>query len=243
MQVRSGGSDQLQARGQIRLTRFPNPAGLRAEGANMFRETASSGAPTEQTPGDAGAGSAVSTVTSAQDLAGATKTIQTIDAPSVSTVTVRAVTQRLEASNFYDRFNSEGFAAWLRLAETAHARLAEEKCLQDIKSGSVLHTDTPATYGAWRDLKRQLVSVVAELRDRTRRAVAVGGRNFDRAPNRAAAFRRGPRREERGLTRRRDLRCRSQCSKRASLGFRDAMERVGRPVSYNALLTALAGAC
>jgi len=56
VQVRSGGSDVLQARGQIRLTRFPNPAGLRAEGANLFRETASSGAPTEQTPGDDGAG-------------------------------------------------------------------------------------------------------------------------------------------------------------------------------------------
>jgi len=56
VQVRSAGSDQLQARGQIRLTRFPNPSGLRAEGANLFRETASSGAPTEQTPGSAGAG-------------------------------------------------------------------------------------------------------------------------------------------------------------------------------------------
>jgi flagellar basal-body rod protein FlgG len=56
VQVRSGGSDALQARGQIRLTRFPNPAGLRAEGSNFFRETASSGAPTDVTPGDAGAG-------------------------------------------------------------------------------------------------------------------------------------------------------------------------------------------
>jgi flagellar basal-body rod protein FlgG len=56
VQIRAGGADQLQARGQIRLTRFANPAGLRAEGANLFRETASSGAPTEQTPGDAGAG-------------------------------------------------------------------------------------------------------------------------------------------------------------------------------------------
>jgi flagellar basal-body rod protein FlgG len=56
VQVRSGGSDVLQARGQIRLTRFPNAAGLRAEGANLFRETASSGAPTEQTPGETGAG-------------------------------------------------------------------------------------------------------------------------------------------------------------------------------------------
>jgi flagellar basal-body rod protein FlgG len=56
VQVRVGGSDTLQTRGQIRLTRFPNPAGLRAEGANFFRETSSSGAPTEQTPGDIGAG-------------------------------------------------------------------------------------------------------------------------------------------------------------------------------------------
>jgi len=56
VQVRVAGSDALQARGQIRLTRFPNPSGLRAEGANLFRETPSSGAPTEQTPGDAGAG-------------------------------------------------------------------------------------------------------------------------------------------------------------------------------------------
>jgi len=56
VQVRVGGEDLLQARGQIRLTRFANPSGLRAEGANLFRETASSGAPTEQTPGDDGAG-------------------------------------------------------------------------------------------------------------------------------------------------------------------------------------------
>lgn len=56
VQARVGGSDQFQTLGQIRLTRFPNPAGLRAEGQNLFRETAASGAPTEQTPGDAGTG-------------------------------------------------------------------------------------------------------------------------------------------------------------------------------------------
>ena len=39
VQVRSGGSDVLQARGQVRLTRFANPSGLRAEGANLFRQT------------------------------------------------------------------------------------------------------------------------------------------------------------------------------------------------------------
>ena len=56
VQVRSGGSDVLQARGQVRLTRFPNPSGLRAEGGNVFSATPSSGAPTQQTPGQAGAG-------------------------------------------------------------------------------------------------------------------------------------------------------------------------------------------
>jgi len=56
VQVRSGGQDGLSARGQITLARFPNPAGLRAEGANLFRETDASGAPTDSTPGDAGTG-------------------------------------------------------------------------------------------------------------------------------------------------------------------------------------------
>jgi flagellar basal-body rod protein FlgG len=56
VQASVGGSDTLQNLGSVRLTRFANPAGLRAEGTNFFRETPSSGAPTEQTPGQAGAG-------------------------------------------------------------------------------------------------------------------------------------------------------------------------------------------
>jgi len=56
VQARLGGQDTLQTIGQIRLTRFANPAGLRAEGANFFRETASSGPPEEQTPGQNGSG-------------------------------------------------------------------------------------------------------------------------------------------------------------------------------------------
>jgi len=56
VQVRTGGSDVLQTVGQIRISRFANPAGLRAEGANFFRETASSGPPSEETPGQLGAG-------------------------------------------------------------------------------------------------------------------------------------------------------------------------------------------
>jgi len=56
VQVLRGGQDTLQTVGQLRVTRFANPAGLRAEGSNFFRETDSSGPPTEQTPGQTGAG-------------------------------------------------------------------------------------------------------------------------------------------------------------------------------------------
>lgn len=42
--------------GQLRLARFPNPAGLKAMGANLYMATESSGAATQLTPGDAGAG-------------------------------------------------------------------------------------------------------------------------------------------------------------------------------------------
>ncbi len=56
VQARVGGQDALQTLGQVRLTRFANPAGLRAEGSNFFRETASSGPPEEQTPGQNGTG-------------------------------------------------------------------------------------------------------------------------------------------------------------------------------------------
>jgi flagellar basal-body rod protein FlgG len=42
--------------GQIKLYRFTNPAGLEARGDNFYIETASSGKPTEQTPGETGTG-------------------------------------------------------------------------------------------------------------------------------------------------------------------------------------------
>jgi flagellar basal-body rod protein FlgG len=42
--------------GQLTLARFPNPAGLSAEGRNLFAETASSGAATIATPGQNGTG-------------------------------------------------------------------------------------------------------------------------------------------------------------------------------------------
>lgn len=56
VQERIGGSDTFSTIGQLLVTRFPNPAGLRAEGANFYRESESSGAGVDQTPGQNGAG-------------------------------------------------------------------------------------------------------------------------------------------------------------------------------------------
>jgi flagellar basal-body rod protein FlgG len=42
--------------GQIQTARFANPSGLRAEGANLFKETDSSGPPQLGTPGQDGLG-------------------------------------------------------------------------------------------------------------------------------------------------------------------------------------------
>ncbi len=42
--------------GQIQTARFANPSGLRAEGANIFKETDSSGPPQLGTPGQDGLG-------------------------------------------------------------------------------------------------------------------------------------------------------------------------------------------
>lgn len=50
------GQAQATTIGTIPISRFPNPAGLRAEGQNVYSLTASSGAETEQTAGQSGAG-------------------------------------------------------------------------------------------------------------------------------------------------------------------------------------------
>lgn len=56
VQARVAGSEILQNVGQILLTRFPNPAGLRAEGQNFFSVTDSSGDGVEQPAGQQGTG-------------------------------------------------------------------------------------------------------------------------------------------------------------------------------------------
>jgi flagellar basal-body rod protein FlgG len=55
--VFTGANNQASSAGQIQLVRFPNSAGLRAEGENLLSETTSSGAATTGTPGLDGLGS------------------------------------------------------------------------------------------------------------------------------------------------------------------------------------------
>lgn len=54
--VKQPGSTAAAQVGQIQIARFPNPAGLRAQGRNLFQETDSSGAATLGTPGETGLG-------------------------------------------------------------------------------------------------------------------------------------------------------------------------------------------
>src|SRR5579871_5249053 len=54
--ITTSGSATPTSVGQLSLVRFANPAGLSAEGRNLFAETAASGSPTVSTPGQNGTG-------------------------------------------------------------------------------------------------------------------------------------------------------------------------------------------
>lgn len=54
--INAGATNTSTVLGQLTLARFQNPAGLSAEGRNLFAETASSGAPILATPGQNGVG-------------------------------------------------------------------------------------------------------------------------------------------------------------------------------------------
>jgi flagellar basal-body rod protein FlgG len=57
VQVTLTGQTAPQTIGQLQLATFPNPAGLDAQGDNMFLQTAASGAPVTGNPNSAGFGS------------------------------------------------------------------------------------------------------------------------------------------------------------------------------------------
>lgn len=112
---------------------------------------------------------AIGTVSAATDLAGSySKNIQEVSNPSTSEAVVEANTLRFQHGNFSDRFNPERLRSYMKLGQVAFARHNEALRLTDIKNGSTKYTDTPAKYGAYRDLKRAFIGAVAELEDRLR---------------------------------------------------------------------------
>jgi hypothetical protein len=116
------------------------------------------------------AAGAIGEVTSAQDLATATKNVQEISAPTPVTATVVAETLRWQQGNFADRFYPERTRAFMALGQVAYARHNEALRLADIKTASTKYTDVgvAATYGAYIDLKREFLAVVEEIEDRVR---------------------------------------------------------------------------
>jgi hypothetical protein len=115
-----------------------------------------------------GEGAATGIHTNEQDIAAATKSVQDFtDAPTQVTTTTRAVFSRARIGNFADRTNPEHIRSVFQLVATAHARQAETEVLKDINAGSTL-LGNPAVYGAYRDLKRQVLAVVEEMRDHLR---------------------------------------------------------------------------
>lgn len=113
-------------------------------------------------------GGAVGTITNTQDTGGQAKTIQEISAPTPKTVTVEAEVLRFSQGNFADRFYPERTRAFMALGQVAFARHNEALRLADIKAGSVAWTDTPAKFGAYRDLKRTFLAVTEEIEDLVR---------------------------------------------------------------------------
>jgi len=96
------GQTAPQTVGQIELTRFPNDAGLKATGDNLFVETASSGAPQAGVPGSTGYG-----------------TIQQYFLETSNVNAVEEITSLITAQRAYEMNSKVITAADEMLAETA----------------------------------------------------------------------------------------------------------------------------
>ena len=102
VQVTVPGQTATQTVGQLELTRFPNDAGLRAMGDNLFIETASSGAPQAGVPGSTGYG-----------------TIQQFFLETSNVNAVEEITSLITAQRAYEMNSKVISAADQMLAETA----------------------------------------------------------------------------------------------------------------------------
>lgn len=100
--VSAGSPNSATVVGNISLTRFANPGGLRAEGRNLFSETTASGAPLQGTPGENGLGSLQQGVLERSNVQVVTELIRLITAQRAFEASQRAVLtsdQMLQTTN------------------------------------------------------------------------------------------------------------------------------------------------
>lgn len=100
--VTAGAPNTATVIGNISLTRFANPGGLRADGRNLFGETAASGAPLQGTPGENGLGTLQQGFLERSNVQVVTELIRLITAQRAFEASQRAVLtsdQMLQATN------------------------------------------------------------------------------------------------------------------------------------------------
>lgn len=111
---------------------------------------------------------ALTTVTVANDAAGVTKTVQEVACGALTTVQVRAIAERLQFSNFADRYNPERMKQFMTLARAAHSRLAERQLFEDMRAASTLVSGGPLWVGALRQWFNNVLVAAAAMRYRHR---------------------------------------------------------------------------
>ncbi len=89
--VTAGAPNAATVVGNISTTRFSNPAGLRAEGRNLFAETTASGAPITGTPGQNGLGTLQQGFLERANVSVVTELIQLITAQRAFEASQRAI--------------------------------------------------------------------------------------------------------------------------------------------------------
>jgi hypothetical protein len=114
------------------------------------------------------AGSAIGTLTSAQDVSGTEKTVMTIDCPSTTETLLEVIYRRLQFRNLTARAWPELYQLYTDLTMAAWARFAERKLVTAIGTGSTQVTGGPTTYGAARALLHQVNRAAVAMRDRHR---------------------------------------------------------------------------
>lgn len=114
------------------------------------------------------ASAALTTTTVANDASGTSKTVQEAACGTLQTVQVRALAERLQFSNFTDRYNPERMAQHMQLARAAHSRLAERQLFEDMQTSSTLVSGGAVWVGATRQWFSNLLAAAEGQRYRHR---------------------------------------------------------------------------